>query len=67
MGGGQSASGAWELSANTQSVITSLLSAGTFFGALLQSFTSDRLGRKGSIMFWSTVVGVLIDSRTLPY
>ena len=56
MGGSQNASGTWELSADTQSVITSLLSAGTFFGAILQTFTSDRLGRKGSIMFWSVIV-----------
>ncbi|WVO25076.1 uncharacterized protein IAS62_006461 [Cryptococcus decagattii] len=39
----------------TQSIITSLLPAGLFFGALLQSLTSDRLGRRGSIIFWSTI------------
>lgn len=32
------------------SEITSLLSAGTFFGAIGQAFLADRLGRKGSII-----------------
>lgn len=31
------ATDSWELSSQKQSIITSLLSAGTFFGALLQS------------------------------
>lgn len=37
------------LSTNHQSEITSLLSAGTFFGALAQAFTADSIGRKGSL------------------
>lgn len=51
------------LSSQDISIITSLLSAGTFFGAILQSFTSDRLGRKYSIMFWSAVflLGAIIQ------
>ncbi|TYJ53870.1 hypothetical protein B9479_005491 [Cryptococcus floricola] len=55
--------GAYFLSSQRQSIITSLLSAGTFFGALLQSFTSDRLGRKGSILFWSAIftVGIIVQ------
>lgn len=36
------------LSAKRQSEITSLLAAGTFFGALAQAFTADRFGRRGS-------------------
>lgn len=35
------------LDASRQSIITSLLSAGTFVGALGQAFTSDRFGRRG--------------------
>ena len=42
------ATGRQVLSANRQSVITSLLSAGTFFGALGQALTSDRFGRVSS-------------------
>ncbi|KAK8858902.1 hypothetical protein IAR55_003133 [Kwoniella newhampshirensis] len=55
--------GASALSSQNQSIITSLLSAGTFFGALLQSFTSDTIGRKGSILFWSAIftIGVIIQ------
>ncbi|KAK4685951.1 MFS transporter, SP family, sugar:H+ symporter, partial [Tremellales sp. Uapishka_1] len=56
-------SGGFFLSPQRQSIITSLLSAGTFFGSLLQTFTSDRLGRRGSIMFWSSIftVGIVIQ------
>lgn len=90
MGGTQGADGTWALSSEQQSIITSLLSAGTFFGALLQSaffvcvvphrdlpvvradlvtiqaFTSDRLGRRGSIMFWSAIftVGIVIQTSS---
>lgn len=63
MGEQDPATGEWILSSQRQSIITSLLSAGTFFGALLQSFTSDRLGRRGSIIFWSIIfsVGIIIQ------
>lgn len=46
------------------SEITSLLSAGTFFGAIGQAFLADRLGRKGSIIFWSVLftIGVTIQT-----
>lgn len=55
------------LSASRQSVITSLLSAGTFVGALTQAFTSDRYGRRGSILIWSIVftIGVAIQTGTV--
>ncbi|WVQ96594.1 hypothetical protein IAU59_003699 [Kwoniella sp. CBS 9459] len=55
--------GASEITSQNQAIITSLLSAGTFFGALLQSFTSDSIGRKGSILFWSTIftAGVVVQ------
>jgi len=56
-------SGGYVLNSDRQSIITSLLSAGTFFGALGQTLTSDRIGRKGSIIFWSTIftIGVIIQ------
>jgi len=58
--------GGFILSSSRQSVITSLLSAGTFFGALGQAFTSDRYGRRGSILVWSAIftVGVVIQTAT---
>ncbi|KAI0275471.1 general substrate transporter [Gloeopeniophorella convolvens] len=54
------------LSSSRQSIITSLLSAGTFVGALAQAFTADRFGRKGSIFIWSTIftIGTLIQTAT---
>ncbi|KAF9486548.1 sugar transporter [Pholiota conissans] len=54
------------LSSSRQSIITSLLSAGTFVGALAQAFTSDRFGRRGSILIWSAIftVGVAVQTGT---
>lgn len=54
------------LSSSRQSIITSLLSAGTFVGALAQAFTSDRFGRRGSILIWSGIftAGVAIQTGT---
>ncbi len=52
------------LSSSRQSEITSLLSAGTFFGAIAQAFTADSLGRRGSCILWSVVftIGVVIQT-----
>ncbi|KAF5385355.1 hypothetical protein D9615_001062 [Tricholomella constricta] len=54
------------LSSSRQSIITSLLSAGTFVGALGQAFTSDRFGRRGSILIWAAIftIGVAIQTGT---
>ncbi|KAF9558302.1 sugar transporter [Agrocybe pediades] len=54
------------LSSSRQSIITSLLSAGTFVGALAQAFTSDRFGRRRSILIWSAIftIGVAIQTGT---
>ncbi|KZT53630.1 general substrate transporter [Calocera cornea HHB12733] len=58
--------GAMELSSSRQSLITSLLSAGTFVGALAQALTADSLGRRASIAFWAIVftIGVAIQAGT---
>ncbi|KAG9035782.1 hypothetical protein FRB95_010550 [Tulasnella sp. JGI-2019a] len=58
--------GAMVLTSSRQSIITSLLSAGTFVGALAQAFTSDRFGRRGSILIWTAIftIGVLIQTAT---
>ncbi|KAI0801467.1 general substrate transporter [Fomes fomentarius] len=65
--GEQNADGTWVLSSSRQSIITSLLSAGTFVGALAQAFTSDRFGRRGSILIWSAIftVGTAIQTATI--
>ncbi|QRV92065.1 Sugar (and other) transporter [Ceratobasidium sp. AG-Ba] len=58
--------GNYVLSAHRQSIITSLLSAGTFVGALGQAFSSDRFGRRWSIFIWCAIftVGVAIQTGT---
>jgi len=63
---GQGPPGARVLTSSRSSVITSLLSAGTFVGSLCQAFTSDSFGRRGSLLFWSAIftVGVAIQTAT---
>ncbi|KAK0466200.1 general substrate transporter [Desarmillaria tabescens] len=58
--------GEYILDSNRQSIITSLLSAGTFVGALAQAFTSDRFGRRGSILIWAAIftAGTAIQTGT---
>lgn len=55
--------GGFVLTSSRQSIITSLLSAGTFVGALGQAFTADRFGRRPTILIWSAIftVGVVIQ------
>jgi len=64
--GQEGTNGQYYLSSSRQSIIVSILSAGTFCGAIAQAFTSDRLGRRGSILFWSAIftVGVAIQTGT---
>ncbi|KXN85730.1 Hexose transporter 2 [Leucoagaricus sp. SymC.cos] len=67
--GEQNADGTYFLSSSRSSIITSLLSAGyvlTFVGALAQAFTSDRFGRRGSILIWSGIftIGVAVQTGT---
>ncbi|KAF8899307.1 sugar transporter [Infundibulicybe gibba] len=64
--GEMDANGEFFLSSSRQSIITSLLSAGTFVGALAQAFTSDRFGRRGSILIWAAIftIGVIIQTAT---
>ncbi|KAF9040293.1 general substrate transporter [Hymenopellis radicata] len=60
---GELENGEYVLTSHRQSIITSLLSAG---GALGQAFTSDRFGRRGSILVWAVVftVGCAIQTGT---
>ncbi|KAF8693905.1 Permeases of the major facilitator superfamily, partial [Rhizoctonia solani] len=64
--GVQHPDGTWELDAHRQSIITSLLSAGTFVGAIGQAFSSDRFGRRWSIFIWCAIftAGVAIQTGT---
>ncbi|KAK7451798.1 hypothetical protein VKT23_012476 [Stygiomarasmius scandens] len=64
--GEQASDGSFFLSSSRQSIITSLLSAGTFVGALGQAFTSDRFGRRGTILIWAAIftVGTAIQTGT---
>ncbi|KAN0100175.1 General substrate transporter [Tylopilus felleus] len=61
-----SSDGTYYLSSSRQSIITSLLSAGTFVGSLAQAFTTDSMGRRGSILLWSAIftIGVAIQTAT---
>ncbi|KAG1800462.1 general substrate transporter [Suillus plorans] len=61
--GQEGTNGQYCLSSSRQSIIVSVLSAG---GAIVQAFTSDRLGRRGSILLWSAIftVGVAIQTST---
>lgn len=63
----QNADGSFTLSSSRQSIITSLLSAGTIVGAIAQAFTSDRFGRRGSILIWSFIftVGTVVQTGTV--
>ncbi|KAH9835852.1 general substrate transporter [Rhodofomes roseus] len=65
--GEQNADGSFTLSSSRQSIITSLLSAGTIVGAIAQAFTSDRFGRRGSILTWSFIftIGTILQTATV--
>ncbi|THW49834.1 general substrate transporter [Aureobasidium pullulans] len=58
------AAGAPVITANQSSEIVSLLSVGTFFGALFAAPTGDMLGRKLGLMAWLVVfsVGVILQT-----
>ncbi|KAF8131598.1 general substrate transporter [Boletus edulis] len=58
-----SSDGTYYLSSSRQSIITSLLSAG---GSLAQAFTTDSMGRRGSILLWAAIftIGVAIQTAT---
>ncbi|KAG1763553.1 general substrate transporter [Suillus occidentalis] len=57
--GQEGTDGQYYLSSSRQSIITAIF-------AIAQAFTSDRLGRRGSILFWSAVftIGVAIQTGT---
>lgn len=59
-------SNAWKLPDQTISELNATLSAGTFFGALLQAPISDYLGRQRSMIIWalSFTIGAIIQTAT---
>ncbi|EPQ60026.1 general substrate transporter [Gloeophyllum trabeum ATCC 11539] len=63
---GQGPPGARVLTSSRQSIITSVISAGTFLGSLLQSLTSDRLGRRPSLLIWAAIftAGIAVQVGT---
>lgn len=54
----------YTLSNDRQSLITALLGAGTFFGALFQAPVSDYVGRRASMLVWATsfTIGAVIQT-----
>lgn len=54
------------LSADRQSLITALLSAGTFIGALAQAPISDFMGRRKSMLVWAATfsIGAVIQTAS---
>ncbi|KAL2070591.1 hypothetical protein VTL71DRAFT_13617 [Oculimacula yallundae] len=58
--------GAKELKSSNQSLIVSILSAGTFFGAIIAGDVADRIGRKWTVIGGCLiyVVGVIIQMLT---
>jgi SP family sugar:H+ symporter-like MFS transporter len=67
-GGGETMPGSntWSLPDHTISELNATLSAGTFFGALLQAPLSDYLGRQRSMIVWalSFTIGAVIQTST---
>jgi MFS family permease len=57
---------ATELSSSRQSLIVSILSAGTFFGAIIAGDVSERIGRKWTVILGTIIymVGVIIQMIT---
>jgi MFS family permease len=57
----------WVIKTNNKSLVVSILSAGTFFGALLSNPIASRLGRKWGIIFSCVVfalgVGLQLDTK----
>jgi MFS family permease len=63
---GSSIDGTYQLSTATDSLITSILSAGTLFGALAASTIGDALGRRLGIIAYICVFIVLASSFLFP-
>jgi sugar porter (SP) family MFS transporter len=60
--------GAEALSESNQSLITSILSCGTFFGAIIAGDVADRIGRKWTVILGCFIymIGVIVQMITSP-
>ncbi|GAA5860108.1 hypothetical protein JCM8547_009180 [Rhodosporidiobolus lusitaniae] len=58
--------GNYALGSSRESLVVSFLSIGTIIGAVLQSFSTDWIGRKWSILLWSTIftIGSVIQTAS---
>jgi SP family sugar:H+ symporter-like MFS transporter len=58
-----STKGTYVLSAKVESLVTSIINAGEFIGAISSSFIGDKIGRKGGLFVSSAcvVVGVIFQ------
>ncbi|ESK97847.1 mfs monosaccharide transporter [Moniliophthora roreri MCA 2997] len=54
----------WGITSSTESLIVSILSAGTFFGALLGAPVADFLGRKRGIIFACLIFSIGVAMQT---
>ncbi|KUJ22569.1 MFS sugar transporter-like protein [Mollisia scopiformis] len=54
-------------SSTDKSLITSMLSAGTFFGALSAGYIADRIGRKNNIILGCAIYGIGVVLEMIPH
>jgi SP family sugar:H+ symporter-like MFS transporter len=61
------ATGKYGLSAKEESLVTSIINAGEFFGAIASTFIADKVGRKGGPYVSSTcvVIGIILQVDTI--
>jgi sugar porter (SP) family MFS transporter len=62
--GKKQADGSFAISSSTESLVVSILSAGTFFGALASGFTADWLGRRWAIISSVIVFAIGVAMQT---
>jgi MFS family permease len=58
----------YELTASQDSLIVSILSAGTFFGALMAAYLPDLIGRRYGLMFGAGIVfnlGIILQTISM--
>ncbi|CAD27907.1 plasma membrane hexose transmembrane transporter Ght7 [Schizosaccharomyces pombe] len=58
----------YSYSSSRQGLITGMVNVGSFFGCLLSSPVADKIGKRLSIIVWTTVylIGIIIQVTTVP-